>query len=236
MVLESCNSLDLRVGKQRKNPTKFVDPGLVITNIVFYLATRLYFEVFSPKTDWINAPAHAIHVPKRRASKGANETTPLDAGAYSAGYPYSRGLPTTRFLERYDNYPTCACFVVHLAVTMALDVLRAFSTSIAVCSVGILIYLPEDLPRHRRSSFDCPTLEGLPYQVEDEPPRAEVEDLRQEGVQADDDELLPERGIEAEDAQEHACVGESSKTPEGHQDRQQSRYRCNAQRRSRTWH
>ena len=119
---------------------------------------------------------------------------------------------------------------------MALDVLRAFSTSIAVCSVGKLIYLPEDLPRHRRSSFDCPTLEGLPYQVEDEPPRAEVEDLRQEGVQADDDELLPERGIEAEDAQEHACVGESSKTPEGHQDRQQTRYRCNAQRRSRTWH
>ena len=54
------------------------------------------------------------------------------------------------------------------------------------------------------STFDCPPPEGLPDQVADEPLRGEVEDLRQEGVQADDDEFRPERGIEAEDAQEHA--------------------------------
>ena len=60
---------------------------------------------------------------------------------------------------------------------MALDVLRAFSTSIVVYFVGILIYLPEDLPRHRRSSFDCPPTEGLLDQVPDEPPGGEVEDL-----------------------------------------------------------
>jgi len=132
---------------------------------------------------------------------------------------------------------------------MALDVLRASSISIAVCSVGILIYLPEDLPRHRRSSFDCPHTKGLPGKIADEHSAGEVEDLQQEkllvtrvndlqqeGVQADDNESQPEGGIETNDAQEHACVGEISKTPEGHQDRHKTGYHCNAQRRSRRWH
>ena len=90
------------------------------------------------------------------------------------------------------------------------------------------------------STFDYPPPEGLPDQVADEPPGGDVDDLQQEGVQADDDELLPERGIhivyKAEYAQEYACVGESSTTPEGRQDRQQTRYHCNAQRRSCIWH
>ena len=115
-----------------------------------------------------------------RASKGANDITPLDASAYFVGYPYSRGLSTTPFLEWYDNYPARVCSVVHLDVTMALDVLRASSISIAVCSVGILIYLPEDLPRHRRSSFDCPHTKGLPGKIADEHSAGEVEDLQQE--------------------------------------------------------
>ena len=55
--------------------------------------------------------------------------------------------------------------------------LRAISTLIVVCSVGIPIYLPENLPRHRRSSLNCLPPEVLPDQVADEPPRGEVEDL-----------------------------------------------------------
>ena len=65
----------------------------------------MYFKTYYPKTDWINTPARTTHVAERRASKGANDVTPLDASACSEGYPYSQGLPMTPFLERYDNYP-----------------------------------------------------------------------------------------------------------------------------------
>ena len=56
--------------------------------------------------------------------------------------------PRRGFFNGKITIQPCVCFVDHFAVTMALDLLRAFSASIVVCTVGILIYPPEDLSHH----------------------------------------------------------------------------------------